>query len=337
MESATDCSFLEESFEATLQDTPRPFRSAREIGTAMHRLTAAGLTDLPMPAAGRTIERWRALASVGALDLSLAKIYEGHTDALAILTELGGIKSEGLWTVWAAEPPNARPIFHDGRITGRKEWCSGAAIMDHALVSAWTKAGDPILAQVSLRQPEIAVESDGWQAVGMGASQSVATVYKEARAEAVGSPGDYVSRPGFWHGGAGIAAVWYGGAVAIASALAASSRVSKDPHVAAHLGAVDSALRGARALLVEAAAWIDANPTADAFPAALRVRANVEAAANEVLLRTGRALGPGPLCRDAAHAQRCADLPVFLRQSHAERDLAALGESVSADSKAWAL
>jgi hypothetical protein len=32
------------------------------------------------------------------------------------------------------------------------------------------------------------------------------------------------------------------------------------------------------------------------------------------------------LCRNARFARALADLPVFLRQSHAERDLAALGE-----------
>lgn len=125
--------------------------------------------------------------------------------------------------------------------------------------------------------------------------------------------------------------------MAIARRLGASKRAQDDPHVAVHLGAVDTALRAAKALLVETAAWIDANPKADASAAALRVRACVEAAANEALLRTGRALGPGPLCGDAIHARRCADLPVFLRQSHAEHDLAALGRCLAGDCTSWDL
>jgi hypothetical protein len=36
-------------------------------------------------------------------------------------------------------------------------------------------------------------------------------------------------------------------------------------------------------------------------------------------------LGPGPLCSDDVHARRVADLTIYLRQSHAERDLADLG------------
>ena len=58
----------------------------------------------------------------------------------------------------------------------------------------------------------------------------------------------------------------------------------------------------------------------------MRVRAVVEAAVESAVRRTGRALGPGPLARDADHAQRVADLEVYVRQSHAERDLATLGE-----------
>ncbi len=334
-------SLTEEVFAAALQDFPRPFQSAEDLGMAMRRLSAEGLAELPLPGGGATWERWRALAAVAAIDLSLAKIYEGHADALAILAELKGKTSDGLWAVWAAEPPDARVIFrvgeHDGTLSGRKPWCSGAAVMDYAVVSAWTEGGEPILAQVDLRQPGVTVETGGWKAVGMSASESVSVIFNGAGAAAVGGAGDYVARPGFWQGGAGIAAVWYGGAVAVARTLAASARVGNDHHAAAHLGAVDSVLRAAKALLMETAAWIDAHPKDDAAAAALRVRACAEAAANEVLLRTGRALGPGPLCGDAIHAQRCADLPVFLRQSHAEHDLAALGRRIARDSAAWEL
>jgi hypothetical protein len=40
----------------------------------------------------------------------------------------------------------------------------------------------------------------------------------------------------------------------------------------------------------------------------------------------GRALGAAPLCRDDHFAHLMADLPVFIRQSHAERDAASLAQ-----------
>jgi len=52
----------------------------------------------------------------------------------------------------------------------------------------------------------------------------------------------------------------------------------------------------------------------------------------------GRAMGATPFCRDARFARLAADLPVFLRQSHAERDLAELGRLVTAqDDPGWQL
>jgi hypothetical protein len=80
-------------------------------------------------------------------------------------------------------------------------------------------------------------------------------------------------------------------------------------------------------MLVSAACYVDAEPRGGrAELIARRVRAVVEHAVDEAIVRTGRALGPAPLVLDARHAQRVADLTIYVRQSHAERDLAALGK-----------
>lgn len=44
--------------------------------------------------------------------------------------------------------------------------------------------------------------------------------------------------------------------------------------------------------------------------------------------RVGHALGPAPLAFDEDHARRVADLELYVRQHHAERDLAQLGSAV---------
>jgi len=84
-----------------------------------------------------------------------------------------------------------------------------------------------------------------------------------------------------------------------------------------------------------AAAEIDTDPAGlGAQLRAVRLRSRVEAGATEVLDRVGRALGAAPLCLDPVHARRAADLPVYLRQSHAERDLADLG-ALAAQHATW--
>jgi alkylation response protein AidB-like acyl-CoA dehydrogenase len=321
-------------------------------------LVEAGLDRLPLPGTGQTLTRWQTLAEVAAHDLSLAKLFEGHTDALAILAELGfDPPAAGTrWGTWCAEPPSARVQLETdggghGRLTGTKAWCSGAASVSHAVVSAWNSRGEPCLAAVAMAQPGVTVTDEGWPAVGMAQSASVEVRFDAAEATPIGRPGDYVARPGFWQGGAGIAACWYGAAAGIAQKarelLFAGQKNNTnnqharpaDPHRLAHLGAIDVALGSAAAVLRESAAWIDAHPRADAQRTALRARLAAEQAADEVMRHAGRALGAGPLCRDAWLARAMADLPVFLRQSHAESDLAALGSLLGSPNEAlpWTL
>lgn len=319
-----------------------------DIAQDLDQLIADGADRLPLPGSGRTLQRWRALAAVAERDLSLAKLFEGHTDALAILAELGATCGHGLgaWGTWCAEPPDARLQFSDPdghgcvRIDGRKAWCSGATHVSHAIVSGWNPAGAPCLAAVALDQPGLRISDDGWQATGMAATRSVDVHFEGARGQALGGPSAYVRRAGFWQGGAGIAACWWGGAVAIgrvALAHGARRRAPADPHQSAHLGQIDIALRASAALLREAAAWIDAHPLANAQAVALRVRLAVERDASHVIWHAGRAVGAGTLCKDARFARAMADLPVFMRQSHAEKDLAALGQQLVEGRDEWTL
>jgi hypothetical protein len=305
-------------------------------GATLDALRAHGMDWLPLPGHGETLTRWHGLAAVAACDLSLVKLYEGHTDALAILAELqrGDLAEEGSWGVWAAEPPNRRVIAHavdgdsDGlTLEGIKPWCSGAPSVTHALVTAW-RDDQPVLAAVELAQPAIDIEPGGWQALGMRATGTSDVHFHGARAVQIGETGAYLSRPGFWQGGAGIAACWYGCAAALASTLHASVARRVEPHACAHLGAVDAQLSAAAALLRETAAWIDHYPRADAQQRTMRARLAVERTANAVIEHVSRALGAGPFCTDAWFARAIADLPVFLRQSHAERDECALGQTL---------
>lgn len=332
------------------QSSPSRLRaSLRALGdtapaAALRQLVDAGADRLPLPGHGATLARWRALAEVGAHDLSLAKLFEGHTDALAILHEAGVQDDDrpSVWGTWCAEAPDARLRLEHGpggwTLSGRKAWCSGARGATHAVVSCWDGDGQAMLAAVDLRQSGIAMADGAWQALGMRDSGSIDVHFERATAQPLGGPDFYVRRAGFWHGGAGVAAVWFGAAAALADALRARLAGQADPHRLAQLGEVSVALAGSAALMREAAAAIDRAPDADAMLAALSVRLSVEAAATATLAAVGRALGPGPMCKDAAMARRFADLPVFMRQSHAERDQEAVGRIVAAGGEApWTL
>ncbi|MET3496567.1 acyl-CoA dehydrogenase [Variovorax boronicumulans] len=335
-------------FEPAPDDALRQLQLRHGCDLALKHLVDAGIDVLPRPGAGQTLTRWRVLAEVAAHDLSLVKLFEGHTDALAILAELGGAPDTpagACWGTWCAEPPDARVVLdaEEGgrvRLTGTKAWCSGAASVTHAVVSGWNAEGQPCLAAVAMDQPGVRVTGEGWHAVGMAGSASVDVRFDNATAVQIGRPGDYVSRAGFWQGGAGIAACWFGGALGLARTVHQCRGPKPDPHRLAHIGAIEVALSGAAALLREAAEWIDSHPEENAQRIAMRARLAIEQAAHQVMHHAGRAVGAGPMCRDPRFARAMADLPVFLRQSHAERDLAALGQLAAAETEApssWTL
>ncbi|HEY5857680.1 MAG TPA: acyl-CoA dehydrogenase family protein [Aldersonia sp.] len=297
-----------------------------------------GDLDLPLPGSGRTWDRFTSLAAIARDDTVVGRLVEAHTDAVAILAELHGPapKPGQVWGVWAAEPPEpvlrAVPDGDRHLLDGRKPWCSGASICDHTLVTA--RVGDDrALFAVDLTGASAHPVPDTWHAVGMAESDSGAVDFDSTPAIAVAAPGEYLTRPGFWHGAVGVAACWYGAACGVADPLLRRVRSGRaDPHTAAHLGAVTAALLAARESLRHAAIEIDTDPLdrrGRSRILARSVRAVVEDAATQVLDRVGRALGAAPLCADAAHAHRVADLTVYLRQSHAERDLADLGRDVA--------
>jgi alkylation response protein AidB-like acyl-CoA dehydrogenase len=296
----------------------------------------SGLLDMPFPGSGATGERWRRLQKLAEEDVVAARIAEAHLDAVAILDELGSKPAQPgeLWGVWAAEAPDAVVTATpqgDGEVTlsGLKAWCSGAGFCTNALVTAKQDDGQRALFAVPIVEPAVRALPSGWWNSGMAASDTRSVQFSNAAAIPVGDPGDYLSRPGFWHGAIGVAACWLGGARAVAEPLyRRGANDSADEHALAHLGAVDAALAAAEAVLAKSAADIDADPfdrSGRAQLVARQVRAVVERAVDEAITRTGRALGPGPLCTDGPHARRVADLTVYVRQSHAERDLAALG------------
>jgi alkylation response protein AidB-like acyl-CoA dehydrogenase len=261
---------------------------------------------------------------------------------MAILVELSGPSAApgSRWGVWAANPPGPRltACQFEGTwlLNGTKQYCSGAHSCTHALVTAVAPDGERLFAAIT---DDLVPVPGSWPATGMAGSDTMDMSFDNVPAVPVGHAGDYVNRPGFAHGGAGVAACWYGGARAIGTALLATAR-ERDlgPHGLAHLGAVDIALSYSKAVLDQAAAEIDADPQdeqATARARTLRLRAWVEEAATDVMRRVGRALGAGPLCHDAAHSRRVADLTVYLRQHHAERNLAELGELVAESGTRW--
>jgi alkylation response protein AidB-like acyl-CoA dehydrogenase len=315
----------------------RPGGSIARTAAALTRLLDDGWSP-PLPGAGRTAQRWAALRDLGERDLPLARLAEGHADAVAILAELGcpaPAAGERLG-VWAAEPPAGRVEARrsDGGwvLTGTKQWCSGARSCTSALVTAHAEDGRRLFL-VDLTAPGATPRPGRWATPAMVGSDTADVELDDVPAAALGGPRAYLDRPGFWHGGIGVAAVWAGGAHGVAAPLAEAVAAGADPHRDAAWGQVDVALHAVDAALAVAAAEVDADPADRAGTAALRahrVRGLAARTGLEVLAVVGRALGAGPAAHDGPRAAHRADLEVYLRQHHGDRDLAALAEPLRA-------
>ena len=305
--------------------------TATGIADAVRDRLAAAQT-LPLPGHGATAIRWDQLTTWSREHVVVGRLLEAHADAAAILTELGADPPAPgeWWGVWAAEPPRPVVTAHPGHetwsLTGTKPWCSGAGWCTHALVTVREATTDERhLVSVDLRDSRVTVENT-WHNPGMAASHTWSVHFDRVEATWLGPVSVYLDRPGFWHGGAGVAACWLGGADAVADRLLTTTR--DDPLHRAAQGRVDVALTTARWAMQAAAAELDADPDdlTAARIRALRIRALVDAAAATALTETGRALGAGLLCLDPDHAARVADLSVYLRQGHGDRDLASLAQ-----------
>ena len=299
------------------------------------RLRELASEDLPLPGEGHTAERHRRLMQISREDVSLAKLAEAHFDAIAILAEAGRLPAKGaIYGVWASEQPGKSLELdrQDGsyRISGKKMFSSGIGFVDRALLTV----GQPeqLLIELDLRSNEACMEADlsAWKVDAFRFTATGTVNFQNAHVSAdsvLGEAGWYTSRPGFWHGACGPAACWAGGAAGLLDYAMRSSR--QDPHTLAHLAAMHANIWATRCYLDTAGAEIDAAP-ADRRAAqsrALQVRHLVEQACTDTLQRFARAYGPAPLAMDSKISLRYLETDLYLRQSHAERDLESLARS----------
>lgn len=298
-------------------------------------------TVAPRPGAG-TAALWRLLAETARVDVAGARILEPLLDARAILAERtaeadapAAVRALAedrttTWGVFAAEGSglrvDARREDEGWRLTGTKPWCSLAGALDAALITAWTGEERTLFA-IDLRDPGATARPGPWHARGLAGVVSAPLDLHGVAAVAIGDAGWYLRRPGFAWGGMGVAAVWWGGAQPIMDRIEAAARDERADQLAqVAAGRVAAASWAASAVLADAAIAVDAGVSGrEASLLAARVRAVVAGAVRTVLETEERVLGPGPVTVDETHARRVADLGLYLRQDHADRDLARLG------------
>jgi hypothetical protein len=126
----------------------------------------ADLGDPGGPAA--LLELLRTLYAVGRRDLPLGRLFEGHVDALQIVSRYGSsqqvsaaraaARRGAVFGVWNADKQDDPLRWQQGHLAGAKAFASGAGILTHALVSV-DKEGARQLLLLDLDQTPPAIDT----------------------------------------------------------------------------------------------------------------------------------------------------------------------------------
>jgi alkylation response protein AidB-like acyl-CoA dehydrogenase len=293
------------------------------------RLLDDGRLNLPFPGCGDTPRRHWELAQIARGNLELGRLVEAHADAVAILHEAGREpKPHALYGVWASEG-NAGLKVSRGAISGQKAFCTGAGLVDSALVTVIEPERRLVEIDLRVASDRIRFDASEWATDAFAGTCTATALFRDYSIDEgnfIGPPGWYLERPGFWHGACGPASCWAGGAQGLIDYALKHARETNS-HAVAHLGALHANGWQLQTLLKAAGEEIDkdVDNAEVARVRALSLRHLVEQSCTEIMLRFGRALGPRPLAFDARIARRCHELSLYIRQSHAETDLEELG------------
>jgi len=283
------------------------------IAPSVARVLDEGL--LHDPGADRTCD---ALISLAEVNLSLARLIEGHVNAAQLLDRFGHDLPAGLLGVWGAD--GARPGgVADGRLCGVKSRASGLGVVAHAIVSVRTDEGTR-LALVPAGDPA-RHDPGAWTTTGMRATVSGEFTLDGLEPVWLGPPDAYFDEPYFLGGVWRIAALQTGGTLGLLAAvrdhLDRLGRLDADAQVARLTPLLGRAF-AARGL-VERAAEAAEGPEGRADPdraVALSVMARLlsEDLAQDAIAAAERSVGLAHFEDGSTTGRRARDLAVYCRQ-----------------------
>jgi hypothetical protein len=342
-------------------------RAPRFPREAFFALGDAGALAATIGAAGdaRSVgSEWALLRRVAAADASVARILDGHLNAVERLEvaaepdlrerELAAVAAgQRLLGVWGADPgpgegdPARLAEAGAGHVLrGVKTFCSGAGGVDAAMVMVGSDDGEaPALVLLDCGA-EVEVDRGWYRAAGLRASESHRVVFHDAPVTAIlGEPGELARDPWFSRDAMRTAATWAGMVAAAADAALdeLAARRAEEPLARLAAGRIEAARGTVDAWVDRAASAADAAiaPTdSDGLrldphsgnkrgrsPRAtgIAMRAEIDRAAKLILGEAAAACGSHPFVTGGRLDRARRDLETFLLQHRLDPLLARLG------------
>jgi hypothetical protein len=287
---------------------------------------------------------WELVRRVAAADASVARILDGHLNAIERLevtadpelreVELG--KLEGgrrVLGVWGADPAPgegapARIVGSGGDLAlrGVKTFCSGAGGVAAALVMIGDDDGGAPRLVLLECDDEVEVDRGWYRAAGLRASESHRVEFRDAPITAVlGEPGELGREPWFSRDAMRTAAGWAGMVDAAAEAAIDDLATRRAGEALSQLaaGRIEAARGSVDAWLAKAATAVDEG--AQTKELSVLMRAEIDRAAKTVLELAAAACGSHPFVTAGRLDRARRDLETFLLQHRLEPMLARLG------------
>lgn len=324
-------------------DTDRTAHIAPDVWTDF-RFSGLAMSPLPHELGGSSLwdprfgaELCTILRLLGAADLSLARIFEGHVNAVGLVCRYGtqaqieglagSVHDGALSAVWGADDAQGLRITpeRDGNVLkGRKILASGAGFVTRPLVTASAPEGQ----QMCLLDLEIgyAHDTSSWQAQGMRATATGTVDFTGRRItdrERIGAPGDFMRQPHFSGGAWRFCAVHTGATERLVDLFREhlnSSARGEDAYQLERLATCVADATTARFWVEDAARRLAVEDDPESIVAfANLTRMVVERSALTVMETVQRGIGLRAFVRPHDVERICRDLATYLRQPVPDR------------------
>jgi alkylation response protein AidB-like acyl-CoA dehydrogenase len=319
------------------------------------------------PVRRNTLALWMMTVELAKADLALARCWEGHANALALIDALGtdeqraewfdGVVRRGeTWVAWSGEPQTPKPgearrfgttiTRTDGgwTVDGSKAFATSAIGADWAILLVnpagpggarhLVGAEDSLLMLACpLSHPSITVDTSWWDPVGMRATASHVVRFDATPipdAWQIGEPGAYLKQGWQTAFAPHYAASFLGAAeAAFGYALEYIRRQNKgdDPFVQQRIGSCAVAVDTAHLWLAQVARLWDGGRRTEAQLAGARARHVVEHLALSTVDNCVRACGARSLVRPSPVERILRDLSFYVRHDNDDHILATIGRN----------
>ena len=321
----------------------------------------AGLLSAPIPpqfggdglgtAPASTPDLLRVLWHIGAGNLAVGRLYEGHVNALQLIHYFGsksqkarffGEARDGkIFAVWNTQAENGIEFLKNENgveMRGAKTFCSGAGHVLRPIVSGerienGEKRGWQ-MAVVPMEKIAAKIDDSWWKPLGMRASASFQVDFSGATIERddwLGAAGDYYAQPAFSGGAIRFCAVQLGGAASLFDAAREFLRQcgrENDPFQRARMGQIAAKTQSGLMWIEKAGQLWDAQcddaAKADAAKAdaaqmvafAAMMRVATEEICVQTLEMVEKSVGARGLLRPHPFERIGRDLRLYLKQPH---------------------